>query len=201
MRTNMSYRTLTIAALLMLTVASTAGAAIVKGPYLQHPTQSTMTVVFQSDADELATVEWGPAEDDYTGSLDATHVGVIDFPVDGERYIYKFHLDGLERGTTYHYRVTQGVDVSDDRTFVTAPYNMDGFNFVAFGDSRGGSIDSPNLDHEMVVAAIKDYAPMFYVNTGDFVASGEDPNDWNYFFQSNARPDGRFAVFSGVRQP
>ncbi len=173
-------RVTTILTLCVFFAASFGQAEVLKTPYLQNVSRTGMTVCLETNTPEDVTVEWGLTQQ-YGESLTEGFVQDPDFP-DGKRYIYKVRLEGLEQGTMYHYRATHGEFVSEDRTFITAPDNMSDFNFVAFGDSRGGTPTDPNLDHVGTASAITDIMPMFYINTGDFVSGGENYLDWDTHF-------------------
>ncbi|MBZ0271289.1 metallophosphoesterase family protein [bacterium] len=174
--------TMALTAALVLACAGIASAAITKGPYLQNVTQDAITIAFETDTPGLGAVDFG-ATGDYGMEESADPVDSIDF-VEGTRYVYKIRLFGLSRAHTYHYRIRHGADTSDDFAFVTAPHHLDSFNLVFFGDSRGGSIDSPNPAHEAVIDAIDATNPGIVFNTGDMVAHGADKADWDYFFQA-----------------
>ena len=157
-----------------------AAAEILKTPYLQNVTRTGITVCLETNTPDDITVEWGLTED-YGEEISEGFVQNPDFP-EGKRYVYKVRLEGLEQGSTYHYRVSHGGQVSEARTFITAPDNMSDFNFVAYGDSRGGTPEEPNPEHVAVAEAIKNIMPMFYINTGDMVSSGENYIDWDAHF-------------------
>ncbi|MBZ0271290.1 metallophosphoesterase, partial [bacterium] len=161
-------------------IAHGAEAAITKGPYLQNVTRDGITVMFETDQPGTGTVDFG-ATNSYGQSMSAEYETYIDFS-EGLRFIYQIRVDGLAAGSTYHYRARHGLVTTGDKTFVTAPTHLDSFNFVIFGDSRGGSIANPNTQHEAAIAAIAAANPMFFANTGDFVASGAQKADWDYHF-------------------
>ncbi len=173
-------RAAVVTALFILLAASAAQADILKSPYLQNVSRTGITVCLETNSPEDMTVEWGAGEQ-YGDQLIVGYAQDPDFP-EGKRYVYKARLEGLAQGTTYHYRVTHGGDVSEDKTFITAPDNMSDFAFVAYGDSRGGSPEALNPEHVAVAEKIAEIMPMFYINTGDFVSSGENYLDWDTHF-------------------
>jgi Calcineurin-like phosphoesterase len=170
-----------IVAILILAAPTWAG--ITKGPYLQSATDQGIIVGLETDAEVLVTVEVG---------LDDTYG--LEFTTDPEAFTYEgattYHylvpVDGLNADTLFHYRVTAGVETTPDSTFSTNPDSLVPFRFAVIGDTRGGSVASPNIEHEAVVAAVLDKAPEFYLNTGDMIANGIGLDDWEYFFAAEA---------------
>ncbi|MCL4234736.1 MAG: metallophosphoesterase [Deltaproteobacteria bacterium] len=160
--------------------AGLAQAAILKGPYLQNVTTNAATICIEADSDGVATVEFGPDED-LGQSLGANAWREKTFP-DGVRYMYRIRLTGLQEGTTYVYRAIHGGDASDDIVFTTMPDNMTPYRFVSIGDTRNGSPENPNLIHVDIAEAVAAQTPLFYLNTGDFVADGGHYEDWDYHF-------------------
>ncbi len=90
-----------------------ATAKIVLGPYLQAVDEDSFTVVWMTDMDSAAWVEVAPD--------DGTHFYACERPkyyetIIGKRPVGKLHkvrVDGLEKGTTYRYRVMQKVLLSE----------------------------------------------------------------------------------------
>ncbi len=166
---------------LLLLIALPATADITKGPYLQHLDLDRVTICFETDLAGQGAVEVGPDTgygETFTGQGAAfTHEGAT-------VYQYKIVVDERDADTLYHYRVMHGGTTTADFTFITEPDHLTPFRFVVFGDSRGGAIGSPNLEHEAAVAAIIDESPALYFNTGDLVSAGADLDDWAYFFEA-----------------
>jgi hypothetical protein len=121
---------------------------LVRGPYLQRPGSSSMTVVW-------ATRESGTAEVRYAAAGGATTI----VPASGRRVAaassglpfdysqYEAHLSGLSPSTVYGYRVlVNGAAAAPEATFRTAPSTGTGsVTFIAFGDSGVGSAEQRQL--------------------------------------------------------
>jgi hypothetical protein len=127
---------------------SQASVTLVRGPYLQQPGSSSMTIVW-------ATRESGPAEVRYAAAGGATAI----VPASGRRVTaaasglafdysqYEAHLSGLSASTVYGYRpLVNGVAAAAEATFRTAPQRGTGsVTFIAFGDSGVGSAEQRQL--------------------------------------------------------
>ncbi|MDP8257304.1 MAG: metallophosphoesterase [Candidatus Alcyoniella australis] len=177
-----------LALLLLLTIAlpSAALGAITKGPYIQNVQRGSAAICLESDQPGQAVLEWGES-DEYgnvqTSDPELIHVPEISFTV----YQHVIPIYGLDSGALYHYRVSLNGELSDDHTLRTAPHNLDPYLWVAMGDSRGGSIATPNVNHEATVEQVLTWDPDFVVNTGDLVSSGEVLADWDYFFHASTQ--------------
>lgn len=73
---------------------------IIAGPYLQSPAEDSMTVIWMTDKNATAWVEYGAGE-----SLDHKAVATHDGLVDANTRLHKVRLTGLTPGTQYRYRV------------------------------------------------------------------------------------------------
>ena len=173
-----------VAALVILLVPVAAVAALTKGPYLQNVKKHEITIGWETDDPSSGTLYWG---DDPSNLEHQVSSSPNEFSYNGGvLYNHWIVLTGLEPTTTYYYRI-EGPDYgSPTYSFTTAPRNTEPFKFVVYGDSRGGSIESPNEAHESIAAAILDEQPNLYFNTGDLVSDGEDLEDWEYFFYAEA---------------
>ncbi len=134
--------------------------AIIKGPYLQQPTPSSMVVMWETDVAEASRV-------DYDGSYveDPTPVTIHEVPI-----------TGLAADTTYTYTVTSGDATSPASTFSTAPAVERSFRFVAYGDTR-----SQPAEHAAVIQGIINTPggpPELVLHSGDLVANGRNYSEW-----------------------
>jgi len=156
-----------IAGICVLVAATSAVAAprMVKGPYLQDLAPSSITVMWQMDVPQAATlIVEGP------GGL-RTHA------VPAAR-IAEAKISGLEPSSRYRYRV-----VSDDASwageFATAPPEGKDVphSFVVVGDSRYFV-----EQHRRVVQRMSQEVPDFVLGTGDMVDEGHRQDQWQQFF-------------------
>ncbi|MEE9616157.1 MAG: metallophosphoesterase family protein [Anaerolineae bacterium] len=154
------------------TPVPTPDVAIVRGPYLQSVTTSTIIVAWETDLPSHGAVAYGETEEYGASVADATT---------GTRHAVT--LTGLAPYTTYHYRVeSSGVPLSEDgyeTIFRTAADpDQDSFTFVAFGDTR-----TQHQFHQAVVERIVEAQPDFVLHTGDLVAMGSASPHWETFFE------------------
>lgn len=160
-----------------------------RGPYLQAPGPSTMTICWETDLPSTSRVEYGAGpqygqnasgivyqqepsmeEDVYAGVLPTG-------------YQHEVVLEGLQPGATVHYRVLSAPEPTADATFTVLPESGQPFNFVVFGDTR-----SHAEDHALVIAAIMLEASdsVFAIHTGDLVSVGGVEAQWDEFFAIEA---------------
>src|SRR4051812_39954377 len=129
--------------------ASPATVTLVRGPYLQQPTDHSMVVVW-------ATREAGPAEVRYGLSTSTSRIAVpatsrlIAAASTGLGFDYYQHsatLAGLSAATSYSYQpVVSGSLAAPQASFKTAPRTGSGaVSFVALGDSGTGSLEQRQI--------------------------------------------------------
>jgi hypothetical protein len=151
--------------------AAAAVPQLVKGPYLTGLTSDSVDVRFELDAPAAATVEFSAEED--AGAPRA----VQDTPVS----MHEVHVAGLEPAKAYTYvvRPAGGAPASPLGHFVTAPRDDSDapIRFLLYGDDR-----SDVQVHAALVRAMTAIPSDFLVNTGDIVADGGNPLDWQSFF-------------------
>ncbi len=112
---------------------------------------------------------------------------------------FKVDLTGLTANTEYEYQIgVTGSESSEDwsriYTFKTAPAEIDGFKFVAIGDTQATNWDGTTQENkgytycrtalDMAFSAAKDAA--FILHTGDVTDRGSNLNMWNWYFESIA---------------
>ncbi|MCU0857984.1 MAG: metallophosphoesterase [Pontiellaceae bacterium] len=170
-----------------LLLAGSLSAAVIKGPYMIYAGSSTgMTVLWQTDAAESCTLEWGTDLNYSSGSVNSAEINTS--------HQYKETLAGLTEGTFYYYRVTAGT-ATYTGSFKTAPAsNATDVNFLVYGDTRGATTNSPANDHNLVagrivstVTADSSYQT-FALHVGDFVYSGQKESSWAIDFFPRSQP-------------
>ncbi|HBA88143.1 MAG TPA: hypothetical protein DCZ75_09220 [Geobacter sp.] len=173
----------TVVALALVLCATAAFAGIRKAPYLMFEGSNTsMSVLWQTDATESNTLRWGTDTAYTTGQ--AT-VGVY-----GSDFQHKYTITGLQPDTKYYYEVA-GYGTG---SFRTAPASSaTSLKFLAYGDSR-----SYPASHETVASRMRSkYAadPAYQtlvLHDGDFVGSDTEA-DWtaHYFVSGGSYPQMR----------
>ncbi|MHA1376911.1 MAG: metallophosphoesterase [Candidatus Helarchaeota archaeon] len=93
-------------------------------------------------------------------------------------------LNGLDPGTTYHYKVySKDFFVPYflfDRTFKTAPNGTQEFSFVVYGDTRPDVFGI--TAHQTIINEILALNPDFVINVGDIVLSSNYLDQYDRFF-------------------
>lgn len=139
--------------------------AMLKGPYLQDLAPTSITVMWELDQPQPATLSVeGP------GGKRTQQVGPV--------RLAEATIDGLEPSSRYRYKVEAG-GATWEGEFATSP--PDGkdvpFSFIVVGDSRGGI-----EQHRRVVNRMAQEVPDFVLGTGDMVDEGFRQDQWQEFF-------------------
>ncbi len=151
------------------TPVPTTDLALIRGPYLQSVTTSTIIVAWETDLSGLGEVAYGETAE-YGASVADSATGTR----------HAVALAGLAPYTVYHYRVESGgAPLGPDATFRTAAGpDQTQFTFVVFGDTR-----TQHTIHQAVVERIVAQGPDFVLHTGDLVVNGAAPQQWETFFE------------------
>ncbi len=151
---------------------SPADAKITKGPYLIHPAQSSMTIMWESDLSENARICYGQSR----RLSDTVHVNPIDSS--NQLYLYAVKIEKLKSSKKYYYQILMSDSVSELSSFQTAPKREAEFQFVAIGDSRTG-----HDVHQHISEMIAQLSPDLVISMGDLVGAGGNFEEWgpNYF--------------------
>lgn len=158
---------------LPVTVVPTAtptDVTLVKGPYVQSVTPTSIVVAWETDRPTLGSVTFGQTE-----ACDRLH----EDPQVRARHAVT--LTGLSPYTRYHYQVQVGpTPLGETYTFRTAAdADQTRFSFVAFGDTR-----TQMRFHRAVVERILTLDPDFVLHTGDLVEHGYSSAEWQDFFDT-----------------
>jgi len=116
---------------------------IIAGPYLQNPSETSMTVMWITDAKCTSWVEYGTQETLDRKAFSSKH-GLID----ADQTIHRITLEGLSGGTQYQYRVcskemltfepykvTYGDVITKDRySFKTLSKDEENISFIVLND-------------------------------------------------------------------
>jgi acid phosphatase type 7 len=159
-----------LAALILLAAAPRPGRAlsedsfaIIHGPYLQNPTETSVTVVWFTNKNSVSWVEYGTGESPGTfpkfGSLVKIAKSARDGLVDAFMKRHTVTITGLKPGQQVVYRVVSKeilqfepyevvygpTAVSDLRTFRTLDAKKPSFSFQVFQDLHGDSVQLNGL--------------------------------------------------------
>jgi hypothetical protein len=147
--------------------AAVKGPAFLVQPYLQLPTPTGMSILWETTPALPGRVEFGPTE--RLGEVAAAK---------GATALQEVRLTGLAPGTTYYYRVRSGELVSEVNTFKTAPpAETRRWRMALYGDSR-----SNPATHRKVAEQIAKAHVDLILHTGDIVANGLNHESWRTEF-------------------
>ena len=152
------------------------GPKIIAGPYLQHVTGNSITIMWETDQPATSMLEYGRAQwlEDKDKPAPLPHRE----KQDEVRTIHEVRLYPLEVQTNYFYRVTsttdEGKEVSSNiLSFQTAVREDSAFAFVVVGDNR-------SFPQRWGKIAARAYAerPNFVLHVGDVVTNGNKKQQW-----------------------
>lgn len=197
-RLSSSPRLLLAVAILALGLAPAAGqAAVVRQPYLQHGTPTSMTIVWRTNsapAGDSELLEFGQTFGVYDQSTNATPV-VPDATFVSGVWDHVATINGLTPDTKYYYRVggtgSTGNEAGGtvDHFFVTSPPHGSTTPFTAWilGDSGDGSTAQQNVRDSMLTYTTGD-PPDLFLHVGDIAYNDGTDAEWttNHFAQYSA---------------
>jgi acid phosphatase type 7 len=156
-------------------------------PYLQFPTRTSITIMWETDLPGRSEVEYG------VGALVKKMAGP-----DGVTN-HEIQLTNLKPNTAYLYRTTTifadgQTLVSELLTFQTAVDPDSAFSFILIGDTQ----KNPKMTKKIAELAWR-RRPNFVVHLGDVVDNGPDKNEWLYeLFGPCRNLFARVAVFPAI---
>ena len=159
---------------------------LLRGPFLAGKSEAAATITWQTEGSGDAAIEYGPTEEYGTeawGQVVEVELG------DESYYVNSVDIGGLEPSTWTHYRITSLAEPSQDYLFKTAPGALTPFRFIVYGGTRPDtpvafyeSWDGIETVHPLALTSAVAFNPDFIVNTGNLVADGYDPAEWEYLF-------------------
>lgn len=150
-------------------------------PYLQYPTQTEITVMWETSRTASSTVFVGPTKSnmtEYKGSITRNP----------QTLIHKVKVTGLKPDSHYVYRV----ETEDDQkrkldsgllTFRTAPAEDRAIRFTIVGDTQ----DQPHIN-KRIAEHMWNERPDFFMIVGDLVGTGGNKRHWTSDFFASMRP-------------
>src|SRR6185503_12110550 len=161
---------------------------LTRGPYLQNPSATAVTVVFKTSSAAATTVRYGPHSGIAWESSKASPSGTT----------HVVELSGLRPDTQYFYQVESGGSViagGEEYFFRTSPAAnaRTPFRFVAWGDSGNGSSTQYDVARRMEQVEPQ---PDFALGLGDLVYdAGEWENYDPHLFRPYAKIFGRMTFW------
>ena len=133
---------------------------ITKGPYPQNVTQTSITILWETNRAGVSQIRYTSANGDQRQVTDAKHVR-----------IHKVRLEELEPHTHYTYEVASGFD-SAEGFFRTAVGPGTPFRFVVYGNAGTAEL------HRRLAEPMGWAAPHFILNTGSLAGPEARSEDW-----------------------
>jgi hypothetical protein len=174
-----------LAAFLPAAFVRAAGPVLTKGPYLQNPSSTAITVQYEASAPGDGFVRFGAGDvmDQVAPALAHEKVesggdSKTRKPAKGPAYLYRARLTGLKPGTVYRYQVVLSGDMAAEglpppRTFRTFPDAPEPIVFIAYGDSRSNPIR-----HRALASHFMEHKPAFILHNGDMVGNSSSYDQW-----------------------
>ena len=156
------------------------------GPYLNYATKTSMNLVWETDREATATIEYG-----LRVPLDQS------ISVDKAARIQELTIDNLAPQTTYYYRIKAmagGEEIDSGLlTFQTAVNEGTPFSFAVIGDTEA----RPHINSK-ISKLIWEERPNFMLNVGDLTDGGMQHHkfEWNYeYFVGMTQLNSRVPAF------
>ena len=154
---------------------------IVKGPYLQWPTRSSVTVMWETaQEEEGGTVEWFETEavhSSLSGRARTVTSSKCSVTQDSAGRIHRVEIVGLSPDTEYHYRVSG--ETGELHVLYAAPPPERPFCFCVTSETGGYGDDDIN---RRLFAEMTRWRPDMLLVVGDAVGDGRRYEDWERFF-------------------
>lgn len=172
--------------------------AVLTRPFLQNVDKTSITVMWEANADTENILRYLEVTDGTPKVLEATG----EARYSGHRsFIYTAHLEDLKPGTDYRYEVVLGESfIAGTGQFRTAPKDFEAFSFGVWGDSQGenkGAYEDDPLEPTIsMMTHMANSGVNFGMGAGDHAEDGNDYDHTRRFYlQRVAEPLGRKAPF------
>ncbi|MFK7691580.1 metallophosphoesterase [Paenibacillus sp. HJGM_3] len=168
--------------------------SIIKGPYLQWPTATSMTFMWETSEEASARVDILAATlvHDWKRYEQPEHV-LFTVTEEAPARLHRVTVNGLEPGTVYFYKVTSESAASDSGSdivesgphpFKTAAGPGVPFSFTVTSETGGysGFDTTGGQINTAVFEQMQRYRPDLALFVGDIVNDGQQYEDWEKFF-------------------
>lgn len=165
--------------------------SIIKGPYLQWPTEKSMTFMWETSEMASSRVEIMSAErihSGYHGNYKEPELILASLSEPEYTRIHQLTVSGLEPGTMYFYKVYSENDAEPVEAgpypFKTAMLKGQPFSFTVTSET-GGFHDFDTTAGELntgIFTQMRQYRPDFSLFIGDIVHDGTNYEDWDQYF-------------------
>lgn len=164
---------------------------MIKGPYLQWPTEESMTFMWETSKPAASRVEVMRAErihSGYQGNYKQPEQILASAENSGYSLIQQLTVSGLEPGTIYFYKVysqnEQEAAEAGPFPFKTAMLPGEPFSFTVTSETGGYSgfdITGGEINNS-IFAQMKKFRPDISLFIGDIVNDGTNYADWDQYF-------------------
>ncbi len=148
--------------------AAASQATLLRAPYVQNLTTSSVTIVWTTKEDGASEVYYGISDYNLIASATSTYFTTPAAAPYDYYYIHEATLSGLAADTVYQYQIfTNGANLTPGGsvTFRTAkPVSTSSFRFAVFGDSGDGSQNQKD-----VATRLLQVQPDLVLHAGDIV--------------------------------
>lgn len=163
--------------------------SILKGPYLQWPTPTSMTIMWETSGPSSTEARYWQTQRTHNRGMVALPETQQQATGAGDTSIHNLVLEGLEPETLYRYLVrsadTSGQVVeSAILPFKTAVRPETPFSFAVTSESGGYGDDQIN---RRLFPLIQSHRPDFLLMVGDAVSHGKRYEDWDLYFFAPAK--------------
>ncbi|MFH1572120.1 MAG: metallophosphoesterase family protein [Gemmatimonadota bacterium] len=159
---------------------------IIKGPYLQWPTPTSVTVMWETDCPSRGAVTCSATEavhSGLSGQRRAVEGSARTWETADTRRVHRVRVEGLEPGRTYHYQVQSaaaGQQVhGGPYPLQAAPLPGTPVSFAVTSETGGFGDDHTN---RRLFAQLAAWRPDFLLVVGDAVGRGSRYADWERWF-------------------
>ena len=175
--------------LLLFSTSLFAGELFHVGPYLQAPSENSMTVKWEAENNGNYEVLYGTNALILNYSALVTHNRIPNILAPKKRKLFSSVLENLESDTRYFYRVKRGTEISDLYEFKTFPQKKENFSFLALSDAQNGNELTARVVREnLMLHAFEQnyddylYPVQFALFSGDLVQHGSIYSLWKTQF-------------------
>jgi hypothetical protein len=197
-------------------VCTPVDAGLIVTPYLQAPTNESMTITWFTSESTPGTLTVQTAGGPVVAQSTPVQANALFYAPQevpslpggvnpGVPYMHRVTVNGLQQGQSYNYSVSQGTQ-SYANQFKTKPASDSAVRFVVYGDSEtepestGSKVswDAPfssvsrqyvadqTTGYQQNLLVIESRQPDFIGIAGDLVESGGEQRDWDEFWRHNA---------------
>jgi hypothetical protein len=143
-------------------------ATLIRSPYIQSPTTTSLVIVWTTVEDGASEVRYGTGDFSRTALATSSYFTTPDSAPYDQYYIHEATLTGLTSDTLYQYKIyTNGADLTPGgvaTTHTAKPPTTPHFRFAAIGDSGDSSQNQKD-----VATRLLQVQPDLVVHTGDLI--------------------------------